>query len=161
MWGFACTSSPEQCYKHIDENFLGNRKQETSVIIAVKTPYPQQHVMTRTTTQTKTKPLMTQQQPTSFSSFHLITRVLTAQPRCKQEPTWKTLKMLRKKLGTPYSSTTERTHLIISQTPRTTTHSTTTDHNYISDNRNNDFDTVNRNHTFDNNFDLDMHEPGD
>jgi hypothetical protein len=51
--------------------------------------------------------------------------------------------------------------------PRTTTRlppptvPTTTDHDYISDDRNDDFDGVNRNHAFDNDFDLDMHEPGD
>ncbi len=38
---------------------------------------------------------------------------------------------------------------------------TTPDHDYISDDRNDDFDAVNRNHAFDNDFDLDMHEPGD
>ncbi len=42
-------------------------------------------------------------------------------------------------------------------TPR----SLSTDHDYISDDRNDDFDGVNRNHAFDNDFDLDMHEPGD
>jgi len=31
----------------------------------------------------------------------------------------------------------------------------------ITDDRNDDFDAVNRNHAFDNDFDLDMHEPGD
>jgi hypothetical protein len=35
---------------------------------------------------------------------------------------------------------------------------TTPDHDYISDDRNDDFDAVNH-HAFD--FDLDMHEPGD
>ncbi len=38
---------------------------------------------------------------------------------------------------------------------------TTPDHDYISVDRNDDFDAVNRNHAFDNDFDLDMHEPGD
>ena len=37
----------------------------------------------------------------------------------------------------------------------------TPDHVFISDDRNDDFDDVNRNHVFDNEFDLDMHEPGD
>ena len=37
----------------------------------------------------------------------------------------------------------------------------TTDRDYISDNRNDDFDAVHRNHAFDNDFDLNMHEPGD
>jgi hypothetical protein len=32
---------------------------------------------------------------------------------------------------------------------------------YTSEDRNDDFDTVHRNHAFDNDFDLDMHEPGD
>ena len=36
-----------------------------------------------------------------------------------------------------------------------------TDLDYISDDRNDDFDAVHRNHAFDNDFDLDMHEPGD
>jgi hypothetical protein len=35
------------------------------------------------------------------------------------------------------------------------------DHDYISDDRNDDFNVVHRNHAFDNDFDLDMHEPGD
>jgi hypothetical protein len=39
--------------------------------------------------------------------------------------------------------------------------SSTPDHDYISDDRNVDFDAVHRNHAFDNDFDLDMHEPGD
>ena len=38
---------------------------------------------------------------------------------------------------------------------------TVPDHDYTSEDRNDDFDTVHRNHAFDNNFDLDMHEPGD
>jgi len=36
-----------------------------------------------------------------------------------------------------------------------------TDNDYISDDRNDNFDGVNRNHAFNNDFDLDMHEPGD
>ena len=35
-----------------------------------------------------------------------------------------------------------------------------TDSDYISDDRD-DFDGVDRNHAFDNDFDLDMYEPGD
>ena len=31
----------------------------------------------------------------------------------------------------------------------------------LKEDRNDDFDTVHRNHAFDNDFDLDMHEPGD
>ena len=38
---------------------------------------------------------------------------------------------------------------------------TTPDNDYMSDDRNDDFDGVKRNHAFDNDFDLDMHEPGD
>ena len=38
---------------------------------------------------------------------------------------------------------------------------TTPDHDYTSEDRNDNFDTVHRNHAFDNDFDLDMHEPGD
>ena len=42
---------------------------------------------------------------------------------------------------------------------------TTPDHDYTSviqsDDRNDDFDAVDRNHAFDNDFDLDMHELGD
>ena len=34
---------------------------------------------------------------------------------------------------------------------------TTPDHDYTSEDRNDDFDTVHRNHAFDNDFDLDMH----
>ena len=34
-----------------------------------------------------------------------------------------------------------------------------TDNDYISDDRNDDFNGVDRNHAFDNDFDLDMHEP--
>jgi hypothetical protein len=37
----------------------------------------------------------------------------------------------------------------------------TPDHDFVSDDRNDDFDAVHRNHAFDNDFDLDMHEPGD
>ena len=36
-----------------------------------------------------------------------------------------------------------------------------TDNDYISDDRNDDFNGVDRNHAFDNDFDLDMYEPGD
>jgi hypothetical protein len=32
---------------------------------------------------------------------------------------------------------------------------------FLSDDRNDDFDTVHRNHAFDNDFDLDMHDQGD
>ena len=59
------------------------------------------------------------------------------------EPTWKTLKMLRKKKrGTRYPSTTGKTHSTSPPTPRMTTRllpppaSTTPDHDYISDDRN-------------------------
>ena len=53
--------------------------------------------------------------------------------------------------------------LIPSMTTRLppTTAPTNTDNDYISDDRNDDFDGVNRNHIFDNDFDLDMHKPGD
>jgi hypothetical protein len=95
-------SSPEQCYKHIAENCLGNRPQETSVIIAGKTPYPQPPPTTRSRTSTTTTPSTTQRRPTSSSSFHLITRVLTPQSRRKPDPP-------RKKRGTRYPSTTGRT----------------------------------------------------
>ena len=37
----------------------------------------------------------------------------------------------------------------------------TTTVTYISDDRNDYFDAVHSNHAFDNDFDLDMHEPGD
>ena len=81
---------------------------------------------------------------------------------------WKMPKMLRmKKRGTRYPSTTGKTHSTTPPTPRTTTRllpppaPTTPDHDYLSDDRNDDFDGVNRNHAFDNDFDLDMHEPGD
>jgi hypothetical protein len=84
------------------------------------------------------RPSTTQRGPTSSSSFHLITRVLNPQSRRKPEPTWKTLKMLRRKRGTRYPSTTGRTHLMTPPTPRTTTRSppptapTTAHHDYIS-----------------------------
>jgi len=115
-------------------------------------------------TPTMTTPSMTQRQPTSSPSFHLI----TPQSRRKPEPTWKTLKMLRKKKqGTRYPSTTGKTHSTLPPTPRMTTHllpptaTITPDHDFVSDDRNDDFDAVHRNHAFDNDFDLDMHEPGD
>jgi hypothetical protein len=38
---------------------------------------------------------------------------------------------------------------------------TNTDSDYISDDRDDDFDGVDRSHAFDNDFDLDMDEPGD
>jgi hypothetical protein len=76
--------------------------------------------------------------------------------------------MLRKKKrGTRYPSTTGKTQSTSPPTLRTTTHllphpaPTTPDHDYTSEDRNDDFDTVHRNHAFDNDFDLDMHEPGD
>jgi hypothetical protein len=76
--------------------------------------------------------------------------------------------MLRKKKrGTRYPSTTGKTHSTSSPTPRMTTRllphpaPTTPDHDYTSDDRNDDFDAVHRNHAFDNDLDLDMHEPGD
>jgi DNA topoisomerase IB len=107
-----------------------------------------------------TTPSTTQRRPTSSSSFHLI----TPQSRHKPEPTWKTLKMLRKKKrGTRYPSTTGKTHSTSPPTQRMTTSllpptaTITPDHDYISDDRNDDH----RNHAFDNDFDLDMHEPGD
>jgi hypothetical protein len=74
--------------------------------------------------------------------------------------------MLRKKRGTHYPSTTGRTHSMTPPTQSTTTRlsppttPTTTDHDYISDDRNDDFAGVNRNHALDNDFDLDMFEPG-
>jgi hypothetical protein len=43
--------------------------------------------------------------------------------------------------------------------PRLTDADTDTD--YISDDRDDDFDGVDRKHAFDNDFDLDMHEPDD
>ncbi len=64
-------------------------------------------------------------------------------------------------------STTGKTHSTSSPTPRMTprllppTATITPDHDYISDDRNDDFDAVHRNHAFDNDFDLDIHEPGD
>ena len=36
-----------------------------------------------------------------------------------------------------------------------------TDNDYISDDRSDDLDGVDRNHAFDSDFDLDMHAPGD
>ena len=96
----------------------------TSVIIDTKTPYPQDLIKDATarrprtktpttttpstpSTPTMTTPSTTQRRPTSSSSFHLI----TPQSRRKPEPTWKTLKMLRKKKrGTRYPSTTGKTH---------------------------------------------------
>jgi hypothetical protein len=82
------------------------------------------------------------------------------------------LKILRKKKrGTGYPSTTGKTHSTSPPTPRMTTRllphpaTTTPDHDYTSviqsDDRNDDFDAVDRNHAFDNDFDLDMHELGD
>jgi hypothetical protein len=76
--------------------------------------------------------------------------------------------MLRKKKrGTRYPSTTGKTHSTSPPTPRMTTHllpppaTTTPDHDYTSNDRSDDFDTVHCNHAFDNYFDLDMHELGD
>jgi len=80
---------------------------------------------------------------------------------------WKTPKMLRKKKrGTRYPPTKRKTLDVVTD-PKTPTRllppprPTTPDHDYISVDRNDDFDAVNRNHAFDNDFDLDMHEPGD
>jgi hypothetical protein len=83
--------------------------------------------------------------------------------------------MLRKKTqGTSYPSTTGKTLDVATDggdveclSPRMSTRllpppaPTTPDHDYNSDDRNNDFDAVHRNHAFDNDFDLDMHESGD
>jgi len=72
---------------------------------------PRTKTLTMTTpstpsTLTMTTPSTAQRLPTSSSSFHLI----TPQSRHQQEPTWKTLKMLRKKTqGTRYPSTTGKT----------------------------------------------------
>ena len=108
----------------------------TSVIIDTKTPYPQDLIKDATTrrpraktpttttrltpsTPTMTTPSTTQRRPTSSSSFHLT----NPQPRHKPEPTWKTLKMLRKKKrGTRYPSTTGKTQSTSPPTLRTTTH---------------------------------------
>ena len=124
QWGERTVStSGTSANMHAAETCIGNRPQETSVTIAVKTPYPQDLIKdalarrprtkTPTTTPstpstpTMTTPSTTQRRPTSSSSFHL----LTPQPRRKPEPTWKTLIMLRKKKRGPRCpSTTGETH---------------------------------------------------
>jgi hypothetical protein len=124
----------------------------TSVIIDTKTPYPQDLIKDATAT------------------AHFLFLIPPHKPslRRKPETTWKTLKMLRKKKrGTRYPSTTGKTHSTLTPTPRMTKRllprpaPTIPDHDYTSDDRNDDFDAVLRNHAFDNDFDLDMHEPGD
>ena len=144
-------------------------------VLATKTPSPQDllkdatEMTTNTTppTPTMTTPTSTQRRFPSSSLFHLITMGSTPQPRRKPEPMWKTPKMLRKKKrGTRYPPTTGKTLDVVTD-PKTPTRllppprPTTPDHDYISADRNDDFDAVNRNHAFDNDFDLDMHEPGD
>jgi hypothetical protein len=152
---------------HAAETCIGNRPQETSVTIAAKTPYPQD--LTKDSKGSVGKEAKDEDTDKDYLGHHLHQDrdSLPAGPdqgcdgkEAKDEDSDNDYTIDTIDTDNDYTIDTDNDYTI-DDTALQPPEPTTPDHDYISDDRNDDFDAVHCNHAFDNDFDLDMHEPRD